>query len=544
MLSLLEMSFYGGVLVAVVAVIRLLAIGRLPKAPFLLLWAAALFRLLVPLRLPSPTSIWAVPALQTAPRRAGLLLASGETQAVPDTALRAAESGLFGLSPLVLAWALGAAALGIYFLFCHLNSRRNYQVSLPLRHPFVDEWLSVQRTRRPVRVRYSDQISSPLTYGVLRPVILLPKQLDWADEQTLAFILTHEMAHVRRMDALTKWLLAAALCLHWFNPLVWVMYLLANRDLELSCDEAVVRRYGREARSPYALALVSLEEKRSGFAPLASSFSKSALTERITAIMHSRRLTAISLGVALILAGVVIGVFATLPPAQSETSALAAGNRADRHVAVTQNGSGTALQIGALNDGYTGQPQYTAAQYDELMAALRPEGWETWSIARFNRSLYAALTNEKNHMLYYELALDRLPDNTADAAFLRNTVSASLNEYETRLNEAYSGERQDPDFYGQASLRRSKTILGEQLRTELSAGYTITYRILDQDALTVAERDAFLQQVMQAAQTSLEQLADSGTAADLQSALSAACTGFSNEKIEFTGCTIEHVDVY
>ena len=79
------------------------------------------------------------------------------------------------------------------------------------------------------------------------PVLLVPADMDWADEETAAFILSHEMSHIRRFDAFTKWLLAAALCIHWFNPLVWAMYILANRDLELACDEAVIRQYGMQA---------------------------------------------------------------------------------------------------------------------------------------------------------------------------------------------------------------------------------------------------------------------------------------------------------
>ena len=90
----------------------------------------------------------------------------------------------------------------------------------------------------------------------------------------LAFVLTHEMAHIRRFDALSKLLLAAAACLHWFNPLVWVMLVLANRDLELSCDAAVVRLYGAEARAPYARTLLELEARRSRFLPCAPLSTK------------------------------------------------------------------------------------------------------------------------------------------------------------------------------------------------------------------------------------------------------------------------------
>ena len=94
-------------------------------------------------------------------------------------------------------------------------------------------------------IRRSDRISSPLTFGVLRPVILLPKSTDWSDEDALRFVLEHEFVQVRHFDALFKLALVAAVCIHWCNPLVWAMYILANRDIDLSCDEAVIRRFGR-----------------------------------------------------------------------------------------------------------------------------------------------------------------------------------------------------------------------------------------------------------------------------------------------------------
>lgn len=74
----------------------------------------------------------------------------------------------------------------------------------------------------------------------------------------------HEYVHIRRFDCLLKLLLTAALCLHWLNPLVWVMYLLANRDIELCCDEVVLPRMGLEKRSVYAMTLIDLEEQKSG----------------------------------------------------------------------------------------------------------------------------------------------------------------------------------------------------------------------------------------------------------------------------------------
>lgn len=110
------------------------------------------------------------------------------------------------------------------------------------------------------------RISSPLTFGVLRPVILVPKKTDWTDETALRYVLEHEFVHIQRFDVLSKLLLIAAVCVHRFNPLVWVMYVLANRDLELSCDETVLRRFGGDVRAAYARVLIRMEAASGGTA--------------------------------------------------------------------------------------------------------------------------------------------------------------------------------------------------------------------------------------------------------------------------------------
>ena len=110
------------------------------------------------------------------------------------------------------------------------------------------------------------RISSPLTFGVLRPDILVPKKTDWTDETALRYVLEHEFVHIQRFDVLSKLLLIAAVCVHRFNPLVWVMYVLANRDLELSCDETVLRRFGGDIRAAYARVLIRMEAARGGTA--------------------------------------------------------------------------------------------------------------------------------------------------------------------------------------------------------------------------------------------------------------------------------------
>jgi len=289
MQTLLEMSLSGAVMIGVIIIVRALAVNRLPKTAFLALWGAAFCCLILPMRIPSPISVYSAirrrgdfPMPVRNWQRTGLLL----------TGNVAREASVPSLSPWLLLWIGGAVLLALIFLILHLRGRRVYAASLPVEQPFAKSWIEEHRLRRPVQVRYSDRIESPLTYGILWPVILLPADMDWKEEETAGFILAHEMSHIRRFDALTKWLLAAMLCIHWFNPLVWVMYILSNRDLELACDESVIRQYGMQSCPSYALALLEMEEKRTYLTPLSSSFSKNALKERIDAIMKAKKRTA------------------------------------------------------------------------------------------------------------------------------------------------------------------------------------------------------------------------------------------------------------
>ena len=153
-------------------------------------------------------------------------------------------------------------------------------------------------------LRQSDQVSVPFTYGVLYPVALIPNACTAGTPDNLSrmrFVLAHELCHVRRHDVALKFVLAVALVLHWFNLMAWVMWVLANRDIELACDETVVCLLGciaaGKTRASYARALIEMEETKSGLAPLTlcSAFNKTAIEERIAAIRHIKKATCASL---------------------------------------------------------------------------------------------------------------------------------------------------------------------------------------------------------------------------------------------------------
>ena len=351
-MKLLQMSLAGGVMILVITVIRALAIERLPKKTFLALWAAALARLLAPVSLPSALSIYsllarrapaaaewtAVPALPDLPVAAETAAAAAAQQ---TASAPAAQPPVW-----MIVWAVGAAVCAVVFAVAYGRCCREFRASFPVENDVIRRWLQSHPLRRTIAIRQSGRISSPLTFGVLRPVILVPKKTDWTDETALRYVLEHEFVHIQRFDVLSKLLLIAAVCVHWFNPLVWVMYVLANRDLELSCDETVLRRFGGDVRAAYARVLIRMEAARGGFAPLCNHFGKNAIEERITAIMKTKRITIVSLGLAALLVAGTVTVFATSAQGgTSGTPAKTAGAFAEENAAFAGSG-GTAVESG------------------------------------------------------------------------------------------------------------------------------------------------------------------------------------------------------
>ena len=315
-MSLFQMSVAGGVLILLIVVIRALAIQRLPKTTFLALWMIAALRLLLPFSIPLPFNIHIgldvfSDVVQELPSGNIASTLPGDSPPSYDIGTAVPSPATEHISTFEILWLVGVLLLAIYFSISYFRSMRKFRMSIPDNTPYIQNWLTAHQISRPLAVRSSDLISSPLTYGILHPVILLPKKLDRNDQAALKYVLTHEYVHIRRFDAITKILFAAVLCIHWFNPLVWVMYVLANRDIELSCDAWVIRMMGAKNRSSYALMLINMEERRNGMSALYSHFGKTAISERIEAIMKFKKTSILACAFALVLVVGATTAFAT-----------------------------------------------------------------------------------------------------------------------------------------------------------------------------------------------------------------------------------------
>lgn len=333
-----QMTVSGAVLILLIVLLRGIALKRLPKSIFPVLWGIALSRLLLPVVIPSAYSVYSLPVWKQA--AAGLQSSYEAMQNPVDGENRERAGGpenieeqkrigkteniderkntdirrrgqtepenirkeqnsceqpeRFGMEPwrmetLLSVWCAGMSACMLFFVTTYLRALFLFRTSLPVRKAGVERWLLEHKKRRRISVRQSDRVMTPLTYGIFRPVILLPKQTDWQNEEGLAYILLHEYVHICRMDAVTKLLAVSALCVHWFNPFVWVMYVLLNRDMELSCDEKVVRLSGGTQKAAYARVLIDMAARQSGLMPLGSHFGQNVVEERIDAIMKWKK---------------------------------------------------------------------------------------------------------------------------------------------------------------------------------------------------------------------------------------------------------------
>lgn len=317
-MSLLQMSFLGTVIILLIVVLRAVLINRLPKKTFLILWWIALIRLLVPFSIKSVTSIYSllqsiysdINPVRTA-QTTTFLPIHGNMPEIANGLSEAMVQRTESISILSVIWLAGLLLCFGFFVVSYIKCYREFRFSLPVENDILEAWKEKHPLKRSLSIRQTETIAAPLSYGVIRPVILMPKNTEWKNIYQLRYVLEHEYVHIRRLDMLTKLIMIAAVCIHWFNPLVWVMYILFNRDLELSCDETVVRRFGMDIKSVYATALISMEEKKSGLTPLCNSFSKNAIEERIRAIMKIKKTSKFAVMISAVLVIGVTGGFAT-----------------------------------------------------------------------------------------------------------------------------------------------------------------------------------------------------------------------------------------
>ncbi|WP_411335972.1 M56 family metallopeptidase [Ruminococcus gauvreauii] len=387
-MSILQMNLSAACIIAAIIVMRAAALDKLPKQLFQLLWLIPVIRLFVPFSFSSPISIFCLFEQTPVQEMTGSFLSSGSIGGgKADLALRSGSSFLC-----MAVWITGIVVLAACFTVVNVQCRRGFDSSVPAGNENIDRWLAQHRIRRQISVRVSDRITTPLTYGVAKPVILLPASLECSDEAQLNYVLLHELLHIRRLDILKSIVMLITVCIYWFNPMVWIMYVLVNRDIELACDEGVLKESGISARASYALTLIQMQENRGG-AGLAKSFSRYAIKERIESIMKYKKASVTAVAAALALAAGITTAFAssaaateTIKAEETEISAL------DDSVDAVQEpeGSVTASVSGAAAaEAIKAEETESSATSESVDAVAEPENQEGLSTDQVE---YATIT--------------------------------------------------------------------------------------------------------------------------------------------------------
>lgn len=305
-LEVLNVSIMAGWAVLAVLILRQL----LKKAPAWIrcaLWAVVGLRLIWPFHLESILSL--IPSTQTLPAHELYNympeLQTGVT--VLDNAINPAFTETFqsemanSVNPLQVVtficgwvWLLGTAVMAAYAIVSYLRLQRQVAASLKVQE----------------NVYLCDQVQTPFTLGITKPKIYLPSNLP---EEKWGGILAHERAHLARRDHWWKPLGFALLAVHWFNPMLWLAYILLCRDMEQACDERVIREMTTEEKKEYSQTLLecSVSTTRLSACPLA--FGETGVKQRIKAVLHYKKPTLWLIIVAVVLCGIVAVCFLTEP---------------------------------------------------------------------------------------------------------------------------------------------------------------------------------------------------------------------------------------
>ncbi len=281
-LKILNMSIAASYTVLAAILLRLV-LKKAPKWIHVVLWGLVALRLMIPVSIESTLSL--IPSAETVPLDFSMkgrpaidsgipamnhlvnpILERSLTPAVGDSA-NPAQIWLFLLENL---WVCGMVGMLVYALVSYLRIRYRVREAVRLKENI---WVC-------------DKIATPFLLGLFRPRIYLPVGMAEGDAD---YVIVHERAHLKRRDHIWKPLGFLLLAVHWFNPALWAAYILLCRDIELACDERVLRELGAEAKKPYSQALINCSLPRRQIAACPLAFGEVGVRARVKEILHYKK---------------------------------------------------------------------------------------------------------------------------------------------------------------------------------------------------------------------------------------------------------------
>lgn len=309
-LRILNLSITAGWLVSAIILVRL-AFKKIPKTFRVVLWAFVGIRLMFPFSFESVLSL--IPSAETVPPEilytdapaieSGISVLNETVNPILSDKLAPTVGASVNPTQVVTEvvahiWIMGMVFMAVYAVFSYLCVWRKVREAVPLEgnswsvvHPSL---LPTDKTRwgdhfssLPANnIRLCDHISTPFILGVIHPRIYLPSTMS---EQDMGYVIAHEKAHLKRRDHWWKPLGFLILTVHWFNPVLWVAYILFCRDIELACDEKVIRELGAESKKSYSDALINCSVPRRMIAACPLAFGEVGVKTRIKSVLNYKK---------------------------------------------------------------------------------------------------------------------------------------------------------------------------------------------------------------------------------------------------------------
>ena len=419
-LKLLNLSISASWLVLAVLVLRLVS-KRSPKWMNVLLWGIVALRLMLPFSIESALSL--IPSAETvSPVVVQFDPAPTITSGVNiiDNAVNPSLSEHFAAAPTMSVnplyvwtylagwvWLIGLGAMLLYALVSYLRLRRRVSVSLCVRE----------------NIYLCDAISSPFILGVVKPRIYLPSGLDEVQRQN---VLSHERAHLARRDHWWKPLGFALLAVYWFNPALWLAYTLLCRDIELACDERVIRTMDESAVKTYSTVLLACSMPRKAVITCPLAFGEVGVKERVRNALHYKKPAFWVVAASVAVCVVVAVCFLTNPPTDTDAAGLIGFHR--ERV--------TYADVTDENGAQPSNVQLTAEETDAVYALLDTLQYKRLGTASAMQDCYARL-------YFISAAGERCEVMLSEREMLVNPITGGKT---ARLYELRSGSTELRDY--------------------------------------------------------------------------------------------------
>ena len=419
-LKLLNLSISASWLVLAVLVLRLVS-KRSPKWVNVLLWGIVALRLVLPFSIESALSL--IPSAETVSPAAvqsapAPTITSGVS--VIDNAVNPSLSEHFAavptasVNPLYVwteiagwVWLIGLGAMLLYALVSYLRLRRRVSVSLCVRE----------------NIYLCDAISSPFILGVVKPRIYLPSGLDEVQRQN---VLSHERAHLARRDHWWKPLGFALLAVYWFNPVLWLAYTLLCRDIELACDERVIRTMDESAVKTYSTVLLACSMPRKAVITCPLAFGEVGVKERVRNALRYKKPAFWVVAASVTVCVVVAVCFLTDPPTDTDAAGLVGFHREQV----------TYADVTDASDARPSNIQLTAEETDAVYALLDALQYKRLGVASAMEDCYARL-------YFISAAGERCEVMLSEREMLVNPITGGKT---ARLYELRSGSTELRDY--------------------------------------------------------------------------------------------------